>query len=109
MSTTRPTPGETLDARDAAALTECMSVLEDVGRARGAAGLYEVIGQHGQAYLVDVATGACECGDSFYRALIDGCKHVRRVEYATGVREIPAWVDRAAVDPLLGQFVDGCE
>lgn len=30
----------------------------------------------------------------------------RRVEFATGAREIPAWADREAVDPQLGEHID---
>lgn len=95
---------EQLDERDAAALTEYMSVLADIGRARGAPGLYTVVGQNGGTYLVDTDTGACECPDHEYRDV--RCKHVRRVAFATGQRDLPEWVDRDAVDPDLGQHVD---
>jgi len=106
MSTTSDTePLRDLDRRDVAALTEYMTVLEDVGEARGAEGLYTVVAQSGHTYLVDVETGACECDDAFYRDPDGGCKHVRRCEFATGRRTIPAWVDRSRVDPQLGLHV----
>jgi hypothetical protein len=95
-----------LDRRDAAALTEYMIVLEDVGDAREADSLYVVVAQSGREYTVDAETGACECDDAFYRDPDGGCKHVRRVAFATGRCEIPAWVDRSRVDPQLGIHVD---
>jgi len=94
-----------LDDRDVAALTEYMTVLEDVGDARGAPGLYSVVAQSGRQYLVDVESGACECDDSFYRDPDGGCKHARRARFATGMDEIPAWVNEEAVDPQLGLHV----
>lgn len=96
---------EQLDKRDAAALTEYMTVLAEIGRARDAPGLFTVVGQNGGTYLVDTDTGACECPDSEYRAV--RCKHRRRVAFATGERDIPEWVDRDAVDPDIGEHVDG--
>ncbi|MFC6724993.1 hypothetical protein ACFQE1_11545, partial [Halobium palmae] len=61
-----------------------MSVLENVGRAAGAEDLYAVVTESGSEYLVDARTGACECADAEYRAPEGGCKHVRRVAFATG-------------------------
>lgn len=95
---------EQLDDRDVRALTEYLVVLPDVGRARGAPGLYVVYSQDGRhRYLVDIDTGACECDDSFYRDPRNGCKHVRRARYEFGERAIPAWVDRSKIDPALLQ------
>jgi hypothetical protein len=92
-----------LDDRDARALTRRMSVLDDVGRARGADDLFLVVTT--SEYLVDVRTGSCECPDSRYRDV--KCHHVRRVEFHTGEREIPAWADRSVIDPfLLGALND---
>lgn len=93
-----------LDARDARALTEYMTVLDDLGRARDADGLYVVVSQSGSEYLVDADTGACECPDAEYRDM--RCKHVRRVAFATGARPIPTWTDRDALDDQLGAHVD---
>jgi len=94
-----------LSERDVAALTEYMTVLGDVGRARDADGLFLVVAESGHEYLVDAASGACECDDAFYRDPDGGCKHVRRVAFATGRRAIPRWVDRDGVDPQLGIHV----
>lgn len=82
-----------LDERDWRALGEYISVLADHGRARGADGLYYVVGAAGSSYLVDLETRSCECPDASYRDPADGCKHVRRVQFATGERSIPAGVD----------------
>ncbi|MFA1610142.1 hypothetical protein [Halobellus rubicundus] len=96
-----------LDKRDVRALTEAMSVLPDYGRARGADGLFVVIGENSNdPYLVDVVGKACECPDAEYRDPDGGCKHIKRIEYATGRTAIPQWVDRDVVDDNLGCAVD---
>lgn len=96
-----------LDERDARALTQYLTVLDDVDRAKGAEDLFFVVSESGESYLVDVATGACECPDAEYREPEGGCKHFRRCLFATGRRAIPAWIDREPVDPDLGEHVDG--
>jgi len=95
----------TLDERDARALTEVMTVEEDVGRVRGCEDMYLVTTGSGSTYLVDMHQQACECWDDKARSA--GCKHRRRVAFATGRRPIPAWADRAAIDDGLGDHVDG--
>ena len=90
--------------RDARALTECMTVLDDVGRARGADHLYLVVSESGSEYLVDLRAHTCECPDAEHRDVL--CKHGRRAAFATGRREIPAWVNRDAVDAKLADQVD---
>lgn len=89
-----------LDERDAKALTESMTVVGWIERARGADGLYEVYTQSGANYLVDLQTGSCECPDARYRDR--ECKHQIRVKFEVGAREIPAWVDPDDVDRQLG-------
>jgi hypothetical protein len=101
------TPHDALDGRDVAALTECMSVLPDEGRARDAPGLYTVVSQSGATYLVDARDGACECPDARYRDR--ECKHLKRVRYATGEADVPPWVNHEAVDPLLGAHVSSTD
>lgn len=101
--------GTDLEPRDVRALTEYMTVLEDLGDARGADGLYVVVSQSGSEYLVDHAGGACECPDDTYGDDDHACKHRRRVAFATGAEAIPAWVDLEAVDDQLGAHVDGAE
>jgi hypothetical protein len=94
-----------LDDRDARALTEYLTVLSDIGRAKDAEDLYLVVSQSGREYLVDAREEACECADARHRNPENGCKHVRRVAFATGEREIPTWVDGDDVDPQLGEHV----
>jgi len=94
---------ESIDDRDARALTQYLTVLDDVGRARDAPELYLVVSESGSEYLVDTrGEGACECADHQYGAR---CKHLRRVAFATGERSIPSWVDTDAVDEQLGDHV----
>jgi predicted nucleic acid-binding Zn finger protein len=102
---------EDLDKRDARALSEAMVVLPDEEKARGADGLFVVIGENSNgSYLVDTVTGACECPDHQYNLPTDDgretCKHVARAEYATGQRAIPQWMNPDAVDSNLGCATD---
>jgi len=96
---------DVLDEVGARALTQYLTVMDDVGRVRDAPGLYLVVSESGSEYLVDARDAACECPDSQYRDR--RCKHLRRVAFATGREAIPAWVDRDDVDDQLGQHVDG--
>lgn len=89
---------------DSRALTEYMTVLDDGdGRAQGVPGLYTVTTQSGSRYLIDVGLPACECPDFEYRGR--ACKHIRRVLFATGRRDIPEWIDDSEIDPQLGAHV----
>lgn len=91
---------DTTDERDIRALTEYLTVLPD------APDLYEVVSQSGSSYTVDARDGACTCADYEYRQPAGGCKHVRRVEFATGSRPIPDAVPTEAIDEQLGRHVD---
>jgi hypothetical protein len=92
-----------LDRRTRRAATECMTVMDDVGDARDAPGLYVVVGENGGGeYLVDTHTGACTCPDAEYRNPAGGCKHVRRARMASCETPVPAGVD---VDDQLGDHV----
>ena len=81
MTTNESADKERIDTRDLRALTEYLTVLDDVGRVRGADGLYLVVSQSGSEYLVDTLEGACECPDAQYRGV--ECKHRRRVAFPT--------------------------
>jgi hypothetical protein len=107
MSTKTPNDHEPveLDDRTERALTQYLSVLDDVGRAKGAEDLYLVVSESGKEYLVDRRTGACECPDHEHRRPEGGCKHRRRVAFATGEKPVPSDVED--VDPQLGEHVDG--
>jgi len=101
---------DTLDSRDVRALAECMTVLPDAADIAGAPGMFQVVGENGGTYTVDIQTGACTCADAEYNLPTDDgretCKHVARAEFATGERTVPAWVDADAVDDKLGEHVD---
>jgi len=105
-SSTRDSEGIDTEPRTVRALTEYHSVLDDVGPARGADGLYTVVSQSGKSYTVD-ETGACTCPDASHNLDVDAgelCKHARRCAFATGDRPIPADVAAVVdVDPDLGQ------
>ena len=94
-----------LDDRDARALEQYLTVLEDIGRVKGAEDLYLVVSQSGKEYLVDTREGRCECPDHRHRG--EMCKHLRRVAIVTGARAISTDVLQAAdVDPQLAEHVD---
>jgi hypothetical protein len=84
-----------------------LTVLGDIGRARGTDDLHLVVSQSGSEYLVDARDDTCECPDSEYRVPDGGCKHVRRVRYATGEHPIPTGLAPSALDGHLGQHVAG--
>ncbi|WP_254547221.1 hypothetical protein [Halomarina pelagica] len=84
-----------LAQRDVRALTEYLLVVAE------APDLYVVYGEGGDEYTVDARTGACTCPDDEYRQPTGGCKHVRRVAFETGARDVPTWAHRTAMDPLL--------
>jgi predicted nucleic acid-binding Zn finger protein len=99
-----------LDQRDADALTQVMTVLDDADAVddelplvRGVDDIFLVV--HVDEYVVDLRTQTCTCDDFFFRPSVEACKHIRRVEYAIGEREIPTWVDPSAIDDGLGDHV----
>jgi len=102
MSTNDHAAVESIDLsndRAVRALTECMTVLPE------SADLFTVVTESGGTYTVDVRAGVCECPDSTHRGV--ECKHQLRSRVATGQLAVPAWIDRDAVDGLLGAHVDG--
>jgi len=94
-----------LDDRDVRALVQKITVLPDIGEARGAEDLFVVVSESGKQYTVDARHDSCSCPDAEYRDKT--CKHQRRVAFATGARPIPTWVNVDVVDPRLGEFVAG--
>ena len=93
-----------IETRTERALTECMSILPNHGRADGAPGLFVVIGENCNGeYLVDTRTESCECKDAKYRDPEGGCKHLRRCRIATGENPVPAGaLDEITVDSTFG-------
>ncbi|AJF28031.1 hypothetical protein SG26_19985 (plasmid) [Haloarcula sp. CBA1115] len=94
------------NSRTVRALTEVMTVMDSVGRARNADDLFLVNSGSGSEYLVDARTGSCECPWKQYNPN-EECKHEKRVAFATGERPIPQWVDDEALDDQFGMHVDG--
>jgi hypothetical protein len=88
-----------LEERDVRALTEKMSVIPE-GR-----DIYSVSTESGREYTVNTRERRCNCPDGQYHDPEGGCKHLRRVKYATGETPLPAWGDIDAVDNLLGEHV----
>lgn len=84
-----------IDARDRRALTEAMFVRET------APDLYTVRTDGGE-YVVDTREPACTCPDFQYRER--RCKHVRRVELETGVRDASTLA--ADIDDALDRLDD---
>jgi len=74
-----------LEPRTERALTECMTVLPD------APDLFTVGENGNESYTVDARAGVCSCPDFQYREPAGGCKHVRRVVFATAERPVPSY------------------
>ena len=102
MTDYKPDGNERIDSRTERALTQYLTVLADVGRAKGAEDLFLVVSQFGTEYLVDRRESRCTCADHEHRGV--RCKHLRRVAFATGERPVPAGVDD--VDLQLGEHTD---
>lgn len=104
MSATRTTNvSAELDRRDVLALTQYLTVLDDLPPVDGHEDQYVVVSESGSEYFVDLRDGSCSCPDYRYRG--GRCKHIRRVEFATGARAIPAGID--GVDPDIGRHLHG--
>ena len=95
-----------IETRTERALTECMSILPNHGRADGAP--FVVIGENCNGeYLVDTRTESCECKDAKYRDPDGGCKHLRRVRIAQGDTPIPAQaLGEITIDSTFGAQLD---
>jgi len=104
-----PTTDDSIDLekRTRRALEEYLTVLDDIDAAAGADDLYAVVSESGSQYLVDARAGSCTCPDAEHRNPEGGCKHARRVGFATGAEPIPAAADPDAVDDQLGAHVGG--
>ena len=76
-------------------------MLDDLPAVDGDDDRYVVVSESGATYLVDAGASTCTCPDSRFRG--NRCKHVRRVEFATGAREIPPGLD--GVDPGIGRHL----
>lgn len=98
-----PAGEDAVDERDVLALQQYLTVLDDLPQvADDDDDRYVVVSESGEAYLVDLRSGTCTCPD--YRFRSERCKHIRRVEFATGEREIPPGVE--GVDPDIGRHLE---
>jgi len=95
----------TFDDRAASALTSYMAVLEDAPEVVDKPECFAVVSDSGKQYIVDRAAETCTCPDMLHRRPDEGCRHLQRVMYATGMTVIPGWVDRSAIDAQLGQHL----
>ena len=90
-----------VDKRDHRAACDTMLVFQPVD------GIFTVTvekdGTFGKAYAVSDTEGvlACSCPDFAYRQPAGGCKHIRRVAFRTGRREIPSGIPADEIDPHL--------
>ena len=97
MAATASSADELVDTRDVRAATQYLYTVPYAPK------MYEVYSENGTRYVVDIESKACTCKDHQYRNPTGGCKHVRRVELALGVRELPDSVSPEDVDPLLAE------
>jgi len=89
---------ERLSDRDVRALTEHMDIYRDDPEASSE----EVaVYNKGSRYLVNPRARYCDCDDQHYRQPEGGCKHLRRLDFADGRRDIPQWVQTDALDDGL--------
>ncbi|GGO03751.1 hypothetical protein [Haloarcula pellucida] len=92
-----------LDQRDVKALTEPMDIYADDPATRDD---QIAVYNHGTRYVIDLVAETCDCPDMLHRRPAGGCKHTRRVAFMRGEREIPAGVDREAIDDALLEHID---
>ena len=83
QATNHTTDEPQIDARDVRAITEDIQLHphpED--------GKYRVYGSGGDEYIVALPDETCTCMDYQKREPEGGCKHIRKVQFATGARDI---------------------
>lgn len=104
MSHAHPQPDapDALAQRDVAALTEAM-VVDEYDPQLWNDDEVRVHSGETSAYVVNVAVGSCECKDHYYG---HKCKHIRRAEFALGLRAIPDWVRHDRLDPTLRRRIN---
>ena len=99
MSQAASTPPAQIPDRDLRALTETMTVnyWDDPNVADHEVAVYSSKKEDGKyhtdIYRVNPAAGICNCGDMLHRRPTGGCKHVWRVLFELGKRDIPASID----------------
>lgn len=102
MNEIEPTVEDGFDERDARALTEHITLT----RTYDGSGEIEASSESGKVYRIDPDALTCSCGDSEYDAPDGRCKHVRRLEFASGRRSLPEWINTKAITQPFGEFID---
>jgi len=97
---------EWLRDRDLRALTEYMTVCAGTEMSADTPGVYTVVSRPGARHIVNVEAGTCDCRDAAYNRPAGGCKHRRRVEFVTGRRPIPGWIDESTLDDQLRHDIE---
>lgn len=104
MSTTRqPDAPDHLAKRDVRALTEAM-VVDEYDLDLWNEDEVRVYSGENSEYVVNAKLGHCECTDHAVRGV--SCKHIRRAQFALGLRAIPEWVRFDRMDPTLRRRVN---
>lgn len=101
-NTTTAEESNGIEKRTKRAATESMSL----DRYAGNAGEYDVHSESGSVYRVDLIAGSCSCPDDEHNAPAGGCKHVRRVEIATGQRPVPELGQETDVERMIDARAD---
>jgi hypothetical protein len=72
-------------------------------------GMFKVVSQYGEEYIINAVKERCECPDFKHReGDEDGrCKYIYRARWATGRDALPVdLVEAAEIEPNFGMFVD---
>ena len=86
-----------LSELDAQALIRPLIVVKADSQAWGDSGV--AVYHEDRRHIVSPAAKFCDCLNVYYRQR--ECQHLRCVEFSLGLRTIPVWVARSAIDLLL--------
>jgi hypothetical protein len=91
-SETTPSDDENDDKRSYRARVEQMLVVPETNDENNCVGLYTVVSQSGEEYLVDLDSreSPCTCPDMQYNFPENGCKHRQRVQLMVESTALPA-------------------
>lgn len=91
-----------LDDRDVRALTEHMDIYrDDPDTSTEEVAVYN----KGTRHIVNPRARFCDCEDQHYRQPEGGCKHLRRLDFEDGRRDVPSWVQADALDDELADSI----
>jgi predicted nucleic acid-binding Zn finger protein len=100
-----------LDKRTIRALTEYISVLHNVKETSNQEE-FLVVGENGGTYIVNNETKQCSCPDYLHNLPYNGrkhCKHIERVQFATGNKPIPREFPDRKLNNQIGIHLDEFE